>query len=119
MARQKQSFQLSDAERAELLAKHRARDEAQTPTTVRWLLRDREQTYGAVWLDTGRVLALLGQLGLLERIISSNYFYNWNMALGKMLRLLASPGHIDSWRDLAGYATLVAEHLEREAGSSK
>ena len=36
------------------------------------------------------------------------------MALVKIARLAASPGHEDSWIDLAGYAALGAEIAEIE-----
>lgn len=32
----------------------------------------------------------------------------------KLIRLAISPRHIDSWRDIAGYATLIANCLEEE-----
>ena len=32
----------------------------------------------------------------------------------KLSRLAVSPEHVDSWHDIAGYATLVEQHLTKE-----
>lgn len=32
--------------------------------------------------------------------------------VNKLIRVSATPDHIDSWRDIAGYATLIQRHHE-------
>ena len=41
-------------------------------------------------------------------------YYNWVIILNKLTRLLADPLNIDSWKDIAGYASLVVNYLEEK-----
>ena len=38
----------------------------------------------------------------------------WMMIFNKLLRALTSPRNPDHWKDIAGYATLVVQHLREE-----
>lgn len=83
------------------------------------LLAERGATYGDAWLVTGIIVELLRQRRLLDRIISSSYFYNWITILCKLVRLLATPNHLDSWRDIIGYAQLIVDREVRLGAASK
>lgn len=37
----------------------------------------------------------------------------------KLARLSVSPGHIDSWHDIAGYAVLVEQYLKEEENAKE
>jgi len=41
--------------------------------------------------------------------------YLWDIC-NKLCRLACTPNHIDSWHDIAGYATRVEETLKRKRG---
>lgn len=82
--------------------------------TVQQLLQERNAQYGAAWKTTGEMV-----YPVLEKYLSfSSVFpagiYPWMIILNKLDRLLADPRNIDSWKDIAGYATLVVEYLEKE-----
>lgn len=84
------------------------------------LLKERGAEYGEAWLITGTVVKQLQEMGVLDRVIRSELFYNWITILCKLVRLLRSPRHLDSWRDIAGYAQLVVNHIEtQEKGKHK
>lgn len=80
------------------------------------LLKERASTYGPTWMLTSKVLKLLyhepGTMILSDLMDDGVVFHNWFMILGKLMRLLKSPRHIDSWRDIAGYAQLVIDYVE-------
>lgn len=82
--------------------------------SIRDLLNDRDPHYGGSWLTTGKILSMLH----LEKILESGLAFSWVMVLNKLIRALTSPRDIDHWKDMAGYATLVTDHLEsaNEAG---
>ncbi len=48
------------------------------------------------------------------RVISKEDLMFFNDIIGKLSRLASSPQHLDSWKDLAGYATLVEEVIKNE-----
>ena len=75
------------------------------------LMAARKEEYGEAWLTTGRITHLLNEIGVMNRIVESPYFYNWMIILNKLIRLLQTPTKIDSWRDIEVYARLVADRL--------
>lgn len=79
------------------------------------LLREREAQYGGAWAETGRVAVRYSPQ--LTRLLTSfpEAWYPWIMILCKLIRILTSPRHLDSWRDIEGYARLVVAYLEKEA----
>lgn len=79
---------------------------------LRETLNERNQVYGSSWLISGSVLKLLHDNGFTSIIMSSEYSHNWLLILSKLIRLLKTPNHYDTWLDIAGYATLVCEHLK-------
>ena len=82
-------------------------------------LDERGEVYGEAWLTCGKVTKLLASLGLMTKIEHSMYFHNWIIILSKMIRLLATPNHQDSWHDIAGYATLVDNHITTEQEAAR
>lgn len=78
------------------------------------LLKERDTQYAEAWRKTGLMARGVGMelAGLLLNFPEG--WYNWIIILNKLLRILGDPKHIDSWRDIAGYATLVVDYLEKE-----
>ena len=80
------------------------------------LLAERGQQYADACILTGEVVRFItssrNSLDVFERLILTGYFYNWITILCKLLRAISSPTNPDHWRDISGYALLVAEHLE-------
>jgi len=80
------------------------------------LLLEREREHGGAWLTTGEVLEFIRarrQSGILKLIVTG-LFYTWVEILGKLIRILQTPGNLEHWRDIEGYARLVRKHIEGE-----
>lgn len=92
------------------------RNGTQTPTphtnTVREVIDSRDAEYGGAWLLTGEVAAFIGGHRL-ARIIDAKLLYTWLTILCKLIRLLTVPYHRDSWVDIAGYAQLVIDNIDK------
>lgn len=86
----------------------RAKDEL-----VDHILTDRHQTYG-YFLDVASVaIALRAVIRDRRPDLMPDQDEALNMICSKISRIVnGDPNHLDSWRDIAGYATLVAERLE-------
>ena len=79
---------------------------------VKQLLAQRGDEYGPAWIRTGLVIDMLNNgEGGLQKVIQSHFFYAWVTILCKLIRLMQNPNHLDSWDDIAGYATLVSTEL--------
>lgn len=77
--------------------------------SIRDMLNDRDPYYGEAWLTSGKIISTLP----LQSILESGLAFSWMMILNKLVRALASPKDIDHWKDMAGYAILVVNHLEK------
>ena len=80
------------------------------------LLKERGHVYGPTWFLTSLIIAALRKYNptLLDDLMDDGVvFHNWFMILGKLMRLLKSPRHIDTWQDIAGYAQLVIDYIEK------
>ena len=75
------------------------------------LIIERQRTYGDAWLVTGEILKILPQT-LLMRLMGNSLFFPWMMILNKTIRILWSPGKMDHWKDIEGYAKLAHSHAE-------
>jgi hypothetical protein len=73
------------------------------------LVKERSDKYGEAWLTTGEIARDLDAVGRLPAFA----LFPWLIILNKLIRALTSPYHIDHWRDIAGYAYIVTEHLEK------
>jgi hypothetical protein len=86
------------------------------------LLAERETEYGQAWLIAGYWLhhAAVRNSNLFTE---SLFAHNFVLIISKLARLLHSPYKKDSWQDIAGYATLVAnwlsEHFPEEDDTQK
>lgn len=76
-------------------------------------LGSRGEEYGAAWTVTGQLLSSEPLCMLLMRLIIKGgpYTFAWIMILNKLVRAATSPGNVDHWLDIAGYATLVCDDL--------
>lgn len=84
------------------------------PSGVIELLKDRENEYKGAWRLTGKLLGFLfPYMGKLFEE-ANEFSYSWVIVLNKLIRILGSPRHLDSWKDIEGYAHLVVEELEGE-----
>jgi len=46
-------------------------------------------------------------------VLWSHYaIHNWMLILSKLVRAMYDPTKVDTWADIAGYATLMKEYLE-------
>lgn len=72
---------------------------------------EREREYGDAWLYTGKVLTLFPDR-LISRLLRKKLLFPWLMILNKTIRILWSPGKIDHWKDIEGYARLARSHAE-------
>lgn len=88
----------------------------QKSSDIQALLTKRGETYAEAWLTAGRVLEvmLLNDKTSFHRIAASGFLHNFVLIVSKLCRALATPRNIDHWRDIAGYATLIVQHLEQE-----
>lgn len=80
------------------------------------LLKERGETYGD-FRELARVkLAIVHAMRMHARTYTEAYIIEGlDMIATKLARIAnGDPMHVDSWRDIAGYATLVADLLEKE-----
>lgn len=90
------------------------------PNTSEQLLKDRDAKYGQAWYKAGLVLNYMQHvLGLADAILGNPFSHNWIQILGKLMRSLATPRDPEHWRDIAGYAQLVVDHLADEGGEDE
>ena len=83
-------------------------------TTIKELLVERNTQYADAWRKTGILSHVAADdIATLHKVFPEGW-YNWVIILNKLIRILGDAKHIDSWRDIAGYATLVVEYLEME-----
>jgi len=76
------------------------------------LLEEKGAAYGKAWAVEGQLLTpLVVPLSLLLKNFPEAW-YPWIIIFNKLIRALTTPRNADHWRDIAGYATLVADHLE-------
>lgn len=75
------------------------------------LLKDRGHEYGDAWYIGGEAIGFLK--GPLDELIrkAPQYTYSWIMILNKLIRACATPYNIDHWKDIQGYAQLVADDI--------
>lgn len=117
----------NDAEFADIYMSIRAQREAKDAVNARHIepelpgiestLAERERTYGnfarqaAAMIHIKRVL-LNSPDSAIET--PADCQQSIEMIVVKLVRLMSSPTHIDSWRDIEGYAKLVRDRLERD-----
>ena len=77
---------------------------------IQRLLKERGRQYGDTWKLAGEVVHYIS-LDNFKALLDTPYTHNWVQILGKLIRALFSPANPDHWRDIAGYATLVADDI--------
>ena len=82
--------------------------------SIEEFIKARNSQYQDAWLKTGLMAKPVVQEIALLLLEFPEAWYSWVIILNKLVRILGDHRHIDSWRDIAGYATLVVEHLEKE-----
>lgn len=84
--------------------------------TVEDILREREKTHGD-FNDVSSVYCRIKNAldcGM-HREVNPRFEAALDMIAMKMARIVCgNPTHVDSWKDIAGYATLVAKSLEEK-----
>jgi hypothetical protein len=84
---------------------------------VNKLLEERGKEYGTAWITAG---VWLNSKAVRDSALfqESIFIHNFVLIMSKLARALHSPYNVDHWRDIAGYATLVAnwltEHLPED-----
>jgi len=86
--------------------------QSQSKDVIHQLLEDRGNVYGEAWKYTGELVRHVQPLVNDMCDQHPHLWWAWLMVLNKLVRLLFDPQHIDSWRDIAGYATLVLDEVE-------
>lgn len=80
------------------------------------IVEERNDEYQDAWKKHGILCAIpfisVGLAHLLD--VFPEAWFPWIMVLNKLLRALGSPKNPDHWLDIAGYATLVYNHLTKE-----
>lgn len=83
-------------------------------TDINDVLKEREGAYGN--FNTQALIAQRLKSIIHESELSPGQREALEMIVVKVSRILnGDPNHIDSWRDIAGYAQLVVNKLEEEA----
>ena len=79
------------------------------------VLDGRTEVYGESWQKVGQMAKPVVQELMLMLMTFPEGWLPWIQILHKLCRLLGTPRHVDSWKDIVGYATLVVGHLEKHA----
>lgn len=77
------------------------------------LLTARSDEYGQSWLLSGAIIKAMRAFGMdFSALDSSMLDWPWRAILNKLTRVVKTPNHLDSWKDIEGYARLVREYIE-------
>ena len=77
------------------------------------LLTARSSEYGQSWLLSGVIVKAMREFGVDFTALDESWFdWPWRAILNKLTRIVKTPTHLDSWKDIEGYARLVREYLE-------
>lgn len=79
-------------------------------TTQQNIESERDGTYGESWKWTSEMLKQLWPNMI--PLVMSGYFHPWYMIFAKLMRLMKSPTHVDTWQDIIGYAHLVVNDIK-------
>jgi hypothetical protein len=97
--------------------RQKRREEAEADTNVDAILDERAATYGS-FMDVAKVAQQLKHVAASHTIavgveLSHDKIEALEMIFSKIARIVnGNSDHIDSWIDIAGYATLVADRLQ-------
>ena len=84
------------------------------------LLKQRQAEYNNAWKVSSLIFTIKPiALGFIHMVSECpEYVYSWVIIMNKLIRLLANPRHLDSWKDIAGYATLTVKDIEGDTNES-
>jgi hypothetical protein len=82
-------------------------------TDINELIDGRNSSYGDAWAKTGEVLQVIAPD--VQHLLDTypRAYLPFVTIICKAIRACATPEHKDHWADIAGYATLVLNDLER------
>lgn len=86
-------------------------------SAVEELLSQKQSEYKDAWKLSGEIFEHPELKAKFVAFLSGPwcvYVFNWIIIMNKLFRILATPNHLDSWKDIAGYAQLVVNDLESE-----
>jgi hypothetical protein len=86
---------------------------APTTSTIEDTLHIRGAQYMDAWLLTGEITNQMYVQDRLKKLMDAGYMYAWITILCKLFRALATPNERDHWVDIAGYAQLVVDNLDK------
>lgn len=79
------------------------------------LVEERNKAYGEAWKATS---LWIGEN--VDRLAATgDLAFPLIMIHNKLTRALASPGHLDHYRDIQGYAQLILDHLKSELNTTE
>ena len=87
-------------------------------TDIKKILAERGETYGE-FIGHAKIAQELKsiyrrELALRSNVLEADQFEALDMIVHKIARIInGNPNHADSWVDIAGYAKLVADRLEK------
>lgn len=77
------------------------------------LVDSRNERYADAWAKTGVVLEVVSTELNQLLVTRPRMYLPYVTIVCKLMRIFGSPDNPDHWRDIAGYATLVANDLEK------
>jgi hypothetical protein len=80
------------------------------------MIEIRNNEYADAWRLQGEICQTPAIKSGLEKLLIElpQAWFPWIMILNKLLRIFGSPVNPDHWLDIAGYATLVHNHLTKD-----
>lgn len=87
--------------------------------TLKETLDERGSVYGSFDAGTDLLASILNSLTLHRHNTTGSFMTTteqvmFQYILMKLVRLAASPDHIDSWHDIQGYAKLIEEYYQEK-----
>lgn len=82
------------------------------------VLKERAETHGD-FEEGAEVYLQLAKLSSVNSSLDATQIYGMTGIMMKLTRIsVGNPNEIDHWRDIAGYATLVADAMEKKANGN-
>ena len=78
---------------------------------IRKLVEERDEEYAQAWKTSGIISQPVNEALRRLHDFYPEMHFPWVIILNKLVRILATPTNPDHWRDIAGYAQLVLDHL--------
>lgn len=85
-----------------------------TKSKAQIVVEERDDKYAGAWKRTGEVMAQYAEPIKMLLVLYPYMFLPYVTILCKWFRILGSPTNPDHWLDIAGYAQLVVEELDKD-----